>query len=383
VAVLAAVILPAVLTATLAVEIGRDIPLGAGALGIAVAAFWCGAALASVPAGRLVDRFGAARGVHLAGALSAAATLGIAVIARSHLALVGFLIVAGAALALAGPGMSALVSRSMGPGRRGTALGLQQSGPPMGMLLAGLSLPALAGTVGWRWAFAVSGLLALAAAASVRAQDCRAVAVTARGDRPSGAIPLALGGGCGAAAASAALTFLVPFSADRGFGDGQSGGLVMAAAAVAITVRIALGRRADAPDGRGGAALRGDPLVEAAAVLLVGMAGFGLLATGGQAAIVLGAILAVGVGWGWTGLFVLAAVDRHPEGPGAAVGVAFTGVYVGAIAGPLLGGVLVDGTSYAAMWAANGAVVAAGAAVFAGQRRRGATGLAPLAQRGG
>jgi MFS family permease len=363
VAVVTASILPALLVAALAVDMGRDLALDTARLGIALGAFWGAAALSSMTAGRFVDRFGAGRGVHVAGALTAASTLSIALVVESHATLVAALVVAGAAFALAGPGMSALVGRRLQPSRRGTVLGVQQSGPPVAMLLAGLALPLVAAPLGWRPAFAGASAFALLAAAAVRSRDCRAAAhPQARHGGAGAALGLAVAGGLGAAVASTGVTFLAPHAAAEGLGASAAGFAFAAASLAAVATRVALGVRAD----RAG----GDRLLPVAALLAIGTAGFALLAAGGGPATVLaGALLALGLGWGWNGLFVLAALERRPDAPGAGVAAAMSGVYVGALAGPLLGGVVAETVSLAAMWGLCSALSAAGAAVLLAVRR--------------
>lgn len=353
-AVVTAAVLPGVLVAALAVEIDEDVGLSPVRLGIAVAAFWAAAAFGSVPAGRFVDRFGGGRGVHLAGGLGALASVLIAAWA-TYPVLVAALTLAGASLALATPGMSALVSRRLAPGRRGTVLGAQQSGPPLAVLLAGLALPLVVPSLGWRVPFVAAAALVLLATAAVRTEDCRIERAGGAGHEPR-MVPLALAGGLGAGVASVAVAFLVPFATGEGIGKAGAGVLLAVASIAAIAVRMLLGVLADRS--------RGDPLAQMAVLLLTGALGFALLATAERPAIVAGALVALGIGWGWTGLFVLAAIEAHPEAPGAAVATALTGVYVGAVAGPLGGGFAAQHLSTTAVWAGCAVATAAGGGVL-------------------
>ncbi len=102
-------------------------------------------------------------------------------------------------------------------------------------------------------------------------------------------------------------------------------------------------------------------------LLLIGAAGFALLAVGRPAAFVAGALVAFSFGWGWPGLFNLAVVDLHREAPGAATGISQTGIYVGAAAGPALYGLLSSEIGYPAAWGVAGGlcVFAAGAVAYA------------------
>ena len=63
-----------------------------------------------------------------------------------------------------------------------------------------------------------------------------------------------------------------------------------------------------------------------------------LLILGEPAVIVLAALLVGGFGWAWPGGLNLAVVQRSPEAPAWAVGVMMTGLFTGAVAGPLASG---------------------------------------------
>ena len=65
--------------------------------------------------------------------------------------------------ALAQPAANALVVRSVAARRQGLALGVKQAAIPMATLLAGLAVPSLGLTVGWRWAFVGAAGLSVAA----------------------------------------------------------------------------------------------------------------------------------------------------------------------------------------------------------------------------
>jgi len=103
-------------------------------------------------------------------------------------------------------------------------------------------------------------------------------------------------------------------------------------------------------------------------MLIVGTAGFVLLATGRSWPFVLGTMLAFGAGWGWHGLFNFAGVKYNPNVPAAATGITQTGAAAGSAAGPFLFGVIVESTSYGTAWlSAGAAALVAVAAIFAGR----------------
>ena len=64
------------------------------------------------------------------------------------------------------------------------------------------------------------------------------------------------------------------------------------------------------------------------------------------------ALVAGSLGWAWPGGLNLAVVQRSPEAPAWAVGVMMTGLFAGAVAGPLLVGVLADHGHFDGAWLA-------------------------------
>ena len=77
-ALIVATVMPGFLTASLAPRIRGDFPFGDSNLGLAVGLFYVVSASGSVPAGRLVDRVGAPRGVRLAAGLTVISCLSVA-----------------------------------------------------------------------------------------------------------------------------------------------------------------------------------------------------------------------------------------------------------------------------------------------------------------
>jgi hypothetical protein len=103
-------------------------------------------------------------------------------------------------------------------------------------------------------------------------------------------------------------------------------------------------------------------------MIVVGTAGFVLLATGVSWLFVFGAVLAFGAGWGWHGLFNFAVVKYNPNTPAAATGITQTGAAAGSAVGPFLFGVIVESTSYGTAWlSAGAAALVAVATILAGR----------------
>ncbi len=366
VAVATAGVLPAFLTGGLAVQVRGELGFGAAALGLAVAMFFAFSSLTSAVMGRLVERIGAHRGMRLAATGSAASLLGIALFAGSWAGLAACLVLGGLANAISHPATNLSLAREVPAGRQGLSFGVKQAAIPAATLLAGLAVPGIAVTLGWRWAFVGGAVLALAVAVLVPAGPSGSVVRRPKEVREKDApiaplVLLALGIGLGSTATTPLGAFIVESSVAAGLRVETAGLLLALGSAVNIVVRVAFGHLAD---GMSGGRLR---LV--AGMLGIGVVGFALLATGESGLMVPGALLAFGAGWGWPGLFNFAVVKTNPRAPAAATGITQTGASGGAALGPLVFGLVVEATSYDVAWLVSGAIaLVALAAILAGRR---------------
>ena len=359
-------VLPSFLTGGLAVQIRGEIGFGAGALGLGVAVFFAVSSLASALAGRVVERIGSHAAMRYSSLIGVLALLAVATLAGSWWGLVACLVLGGLGNAVAQPATNLMLAREVPGGRQGLAFGVKQAAIPVATLLAGLAVPMLAVTVGWRWAFAGAALLALVVSLLVPREGDGVSARRVKEARAGGAplaplILLAVGIGLGSTAATPLGAFLVESAASTGVDVGTAGLLLALGSGVGIVVRVVAGHLAD---GMSGGRLR---LV--AGMLILGTAGFAMLASGVPGLLVAGVVLAFGAGWGWPGLFNFAIVKSNPEAPAAATGITQTGASGGAALGPLLFGYTVEATSYGTAWLAAAAVaLLAAAAIVAGRR---------------
>src|SRR3712207_1349548 len=367
VAVATAGVLPAFLTGGLAVQMREEFGFGVAALGLAVAAFFVCSSLVSAVMGRLVERIGSRQGMRLSAIGSAASLLGIALLAESWAGLVACLVLGGLANAVSHPATHLSLAREVAAGRQGLSFGIKQSAIPAATLLAGLAVPAIALTFGWRWAFAGGAALALAVAFLVPVGAQKSVVrrrpekAREKDARTAPLFLLALGTGLGSTAATPLGTFLVESSVVAGLRVETAGLLLASGSAVNIVVRVAFGRLADG--------MSGGRLLLVAAMLAAGVAGFGMLATGEVALILPGVLLAFAAGWGWPGLFNFAVVKTNPSAPAAATGITQTGASGGAAVGPLVFGLVAEATSYEVAWLVSGAFAfSALTAILVGRR---------------
>lgn len=357
--------LPVFLTGGLAVQIGRDITFGPSRMGVASGAYFAAAATGSAVMGRVAERLGPAVSMRAAIAASGAVLGCIALVGGYPLLLV-LLAFGGMANALAQVSANLLVAKGVPPERQGWSLSLKQAGVPAATLLGGLAVPALGVTIGWRWAFAGACAVAFGAFVAVPNGVVGPAGKRAAGKRSSDVpigpmVLLAVAAGLAAAANGCLATFLVAAGVDAGLGESAAGLVLTAGSALGITMRLAAGRRAD---------IRGSRHLPVVSILLFGgTLGYVLLAPGALASHLFGTALAFGFGWAWPGLFNLAVVRLNPSAPGAATGITQTGVYVGALSGPVIFGVIVDHFGYTAAWlTAASWLTAAAVGVAAGRR---------------
>ncbi|GID30097.1 MFS transporter [Paractinoplanes brasiliensis] len=356
-----AVSIPVFLVGGLAVQIGDELDFSPAGLGLAVSAYFGASALASIPAGYLVERYGATRMSRAGITLAAASLLGVAAFANTLWSLIAILALGAAANAMGQLAGNATLSRHVPPRRQGLSFGIKQAAIPVATLLSGAAVPAIALTLGWRWAFVFIAVLAASALLLVPAEPRVGRRRTPKpAKRATGAlIVVGVAATLAAAAANALGTFLVDSAVARGISPGPAGLSLTLGSAVCVTARILGGWLADRRPDRTIAVIAG--------LLLTGAGGLALLAVPGNLSLVAGVVLGFGFGWSWPGLMNFAVVRLHPQAPAAATSITQTGVYAGGCLGPLGLGTLATATDYPTMWfVAAGAMLAAAGAMLLG-----------------
>lgn len=354
------------LTGALGVQISDALGFGPVTLGLAIASFGAGAAVTSAMLGAHADTLGPRPALRI-GLLGAAATAGaIAIGAHNAVSLMAILALAGVANALVQPSVNAMLSHGIHHTRQGLAFGIKQSGLPAASLIGGIAVPAIALTVGWRWAFAGAAVLALGAFAFVphllaTSERSRSEA-DATPDAPVRLLWVMTAAMALAASAAAGLAgFLVSGAVHVGIGKGAAGLLLGLGSLLSILSRLAMGRWADR-SGR-------SALTPVVIMLGTGSVALLVMSTGNAAVFAVATPVAFFAGWGWPGLFNLAVVRVSRDTPGKATGITQTGTYVGILAGPLLFGVLAETISFSAAWATGGALMAVAAVAMAAVER--------------
>ncbi len=356
-------ILPVFLVSGLAVQIRAELGFSETALGLAVSGAFVVAACVGPIAGRLADRFGPRATLVLSASVSMAVLTGLATLTQGWLSLALILLVSGAALASTTPGISILLARLVPRERQGLAFGIKEASIPIATLVAGLAIPAVALTVGWRWAFTL-GLLPLVGVALMlprvphtsatgRARDVTTVAWR---PPPAALAAVAVAGAFGNGAAAGVAVFLTQSAVALGMSPAGAGYLLAGGSVAGIITRLAMGLVADH---RGGAQFG-----MIAAMLAIGAVTMSFGAGGTVGLLIVGTVGAFSAGWGWAGLLFLSMIRVLPGSPGAATGIGVAGLATGNGLGPLIFGTLAEQASYRTAWIVASAMAATGALVL-------------------
>jgi MFS family permease len=371
VALLATSALPPFLAGALAVQIQDDLGFGDRGLGLAVAGFFALAGLSAPVGGRIVDRIGWQAGAVFGAAAGALVLLAVAAAVPSLGAFFAVLTVGGLVHGLTGPTSNLTLAVELPVHRFGLGFGVKQAAIPVVTMLAGLSVPALALTIGWRWAFAAATLVpmvAVWAALSTRrraphpAQEApgRSRPHRARLPRESLAplIILTIAGGLGTISVGSLGTFTVRTAVEAGLSSGSAGLLVAVGSVAGLVARVSGGWLADRHRAHG--------FRSVAAMMAGGAVGFVLMATSQPTLVAVGAVLAFGAGWGWAGLFILGVVSLYSQAPGAATGITQVGTAGGAAVGPLAFGLVVSRLGFGGTWLLIAGITLLAAALLLG-----------------
>lgn len=377
-----AAILPVFLLGSLSFQIRADLRYGEAAAGLVLSAFFAASAVVSSRLGRWVDRVGPRRALGVALAGTVVVHVAIALAARGPVGLAVLAAAGGICNATAQLGANVFIATFLPPHRQGIGFAVKQSAMPGASLVAGMTLPAVGLTLGWRWAFGAAAVFTavawLVVRAGVPATSPRRAAgwatSEASGDRvapardeheaPAGLVPMAVAAAFATAAAITLGGFFVESAIDAGVDEATAGLVFAAGSVVSIVVRLSVGAAADRR--------RGDLLDVVAVMLALGALTSVWFTWRTPAAHLVGVPLAFGAGWAWPGLFNLSVVRAAPHVPGRATGITQTGTYVGGALGPVLFGWVAQSASFTAAWwlAAALGLIAAGAVLVGRTRLR-------------
>ncbi len=358
--------LPGFLIAGFAVQIRADIGLSLSSLGILIGVFFGSAAVVSPAMGRFSESAGWATGLRTATVLTAISLSGIGWLANSTLSLAFFYVIGGLGSSLAQIASNLAVARCVDVSKQGLVFGLRHASVPAAAVLAGLAVPTIALTVGWRWGFRGAVLLAAIAAVTIPARE-EPYVINPPSERPTKGprktatpfrllVLLAVAVGLGTGGGDTLGAFVVSFAVEQGVTEESAGLLLAIGSACGLASRVIGGwlidRRQHAD------------LTAVAAMIGIGMGGIILLNNGGMIGLFIGALIAFTSAWGWAGLFTFAIVKDNPDAPATASGITQVGKYLGAALGPPIFGTIADRVSFTAAWWFTAAALLSAAALI-------------------
>lgn len=360
-------VMPVFLTGALAVQIRRDLNLSPSLLGAAVATFFAFAALSSYTAGRMSHKTNGSRTMRICLIASSLTLFGLGSAARNYYVFLVFLAISGVINGSLQPPINIFISHVIPKRRQGFAYGVKQAAVPVATLIAGLAVPIVALTIGWRFAYIGASPLGIIlfffVPKSISPVSSSGEVVRETPKRPSAApiAMLALAMGLGTGAANSLGAFIVTSLVHSGWNPGVAGLLTVAGSAVGASARIGNGLLADRRNGK--------HFLVAAWSALIGGLGYLMLMLGYGWLIIPAIIISYGAGWGWNGLFIFGVVRNFTKYAGYATGTVQSGAYVGSVLGPLAFGIVVEKAGYSAAWTmAMFFSIAAAGAIIIGRR---------------
>ena len=360
------VALPGFLVGGLSVQIRDEFGVSEGPYGWAMSTYFLAATTGSILLGRLAQVIGPRRQLTLALLGAAGVDLCIALFADNFQKMIAFLAIAGICNAAAQTAVNLGLAQAGLP-RLGLAIAVKQSGMPAASMLSGLAVPAIALTLGWRWAFGAAAVVALSALVGVQQTIAASVSTTASEEsQPSSPFSALVVAGVAAMflsfGAGALNAWVVESGVDAGLGKGSAGLMLSVGAALGIAIRVGWGMRLDH--------MARHPFIVAGIMALGGAIGVLGLSYRLSSVHIIATVLAFSGGWIWP-VFLNFGVVRANEGRAASsTGVTQTGVYLGVFAAPLTAGAIIERSGYPTMWVVTASAMAIGGLLMARVSRR-------------
>jgi MFS transporter, ACS family, hexuronate transporter len=343
--------------APLAPLIREDFSLERWQIGVITAIVFGGAAITSVPSGRLTDRFGAPP--MLAAAVAAVACgCGLAAVASGAATFLLGVGAVGLAYGLITPPTNVIVRGAPTTRHRSLLMSIKQVGVTIGGFISGITMPTIAHHVGWRLAL-LAPATACAAVATSALLSRRTLAQNAGEGRRVSAIGLqhgdlprrfALGvGGFGFVMGGLQLSFVTYLSLYLK----EAHGYRLAVAGISLAVTMAagtVGRLLWAViSDRFFAARRASGLRLNAVLSMAGMTGLALLPSG---LLIWPCVALVGfANIGWNGVYMTLVAETAPTGRiGRVSGSSLRVVFAGAVVVPPALGLVADRAGWTAAW---------------------------------
>ena len=338
----------------LAPFIQTDLGLSRGQVGLCNSAFMGGAMVALTTAGWVVDVYGERRAL-IVGNVALGFLCFVITATTDFIPLLTVLFVAGLGSAFTTPAGTKAVLGWFPLAKRGMAMGVRQTGIPLGGALAAAILPALATQTGWRIALASGGTACLVAAVVCGlvyrppTTDRRSEPQAKTGQSPPRDIPLrdvlllGAGGGFMTIGQFALITYLAIYLKEtQGIPISASASMLVSAQIAGVAGRILWGVWSD----RYFQQRRRPPVLVAGVLAAIGSAVIGWIPEGTPVWIIGTLVFLFAFNaLGWHGNWVTFIAEKvGPEHQGRALGLAMTITYCGIITIPPLFGSLVDYT---------------------------------------
>ena len=350
--------LPTFLVAAAIAQAGPELGYGTQGLGLLTALFFLVASASSSMVGRLVERVGWRRTMQVNTVAAAVVLTVIAMAVHNVVALTIILIVSAAFYGAANPAANLALATDVPRSRRGFVFGLKHAGIPTSTLLAGVAVPLVVLTLGWRWAFGFGAVLALAVLLLIPGEGSSTGASSAAVEEPVNPARMApawlgllsLASAFATVGATALSTFQVDAAIELGFAEAAAGNLLALGSLSSILARAAYGFSADRTHTSGFGWIAALTATGAVAFILMG------LANGPTFAAV--TVLAFATGWGWPGLLTYSVVRANESRPAGSTAITQAGIFLGAGLGPTGVGWLAETVSFQAAWLAVAASLA-------------------------
>ncbi len=337
----------------LSIFVIREFDLSASEFGLLLTLFMMSLTVGAPVTGRITDVVGGrrlltARFVVVVFGLAAAAA------APSYLMLAVVVIITALSLGGGNPGTNKLIAQYVTAGHRGTVMGVKQSGGQLGVLVAGLVLPAIAVAASWRVSLVtgivipiVGLMLLLTVVPPDRPGAGRAggTSTVAPFDsmvlRQIGLVGFAMGAGV-----SAVFGFLPLYAQEEvGMSSTAAGAVVSLMAFVGVGARILWGRQSERADHFS------EPFALLALLSIGATAAIAAASTVGSLVLWIGAAAAGASLEAWNSVGNLAVVTLVDlQHAGKASGLVMLGFLLGGALSPFAFGYLVDISGYGAAW---------------------------------
>ena len=307
----------------------------------AVCTYYAGGAIG----GRIGDRFGARLLIAAAALAMSVGLLATAVSDALWQTYAAFGVLVGLATGFCYPSMIGLIGRSFSERRRPAAMGFLLAGVGAGTLVMPLASHVLISTLGWRQAYAVLAGVAFVAigwAATrgdrVRRAPARLISVTlllrSRRFLLFFAAVVAIGPGF-----YTPVAFYNDYAVERGVAPALAAALIGISGATSVVARLACGALGH----------RVDPMWLCRAAFAAMTAALAIWwISGGNPAVLIVSAVAHGIGWAvWvTATPSVLASWYGVENLGGVIGIYYTGLGVGALAGPAVCGFIIDASGF-------------------------------------